>query len=237
MFAIFTSQAWNMAFSFYQSLRSVPTDLDEVSQGFALSPMRRFLRLDLPFATPALVWNAMMSMSGGWFFVVASEAITVGNTTVTLPGIGSWLAIAIQRQDFRCDRPGGGADGRSSSCSTTSCSSARSSPGPTASASNRPRAPSSPGPGPTTCSADPPAAGAVGADARDRAAAAAARTGRTERRRRSRERAPNPLFERLWQVGVLLAVLVLAPSGGRCDYVRAHARAGTTHWRGRLSPA
>ena len=101
VFAIFTSQAWNMAFSFYQSLRSVPTDLEEVSQGFALSPVRRFLRLDLPFATPALVWNAMMSMSGGWFFVVASEAITVGNTTVTLPGIGSWLALAIQHQDFR----------------------------------------------------------------------------------------------------------------------------------------
>jgi NitT/TauT family transport system permease protein len=100
VFAIFTSQAWNMAFSFYQSLRSIPTDLEEVSQGFALSPIRRFLRLDLPFATPALVWNAMMSMSGGWFFVVASEAITVGNTTVTLPGIGSWLALAIERQDF-----------------------------------------------------------------------------------------------------------------------------------------
>lgn len=100
IFAIFTSQAWNMAFSFYQSLRSLPDDLEEVCEGFTLSPLRRFLRLDLPFATPALVWNAMMSMSGGWFFVVASEAITVGNTTVTLPGIGSYLALAIQRQDF-----------------------------------------------------------------------------------------------------------------------------------------
>ena len=101
VFAIFTSQAWNMAFSFYQSLRSLPGDLEEVCEGFALSPLRRFLRLDLPYATPALVWNAMMSMSGGWFFVVASEAITVGNTTVTLPGIGSYLALAIQHQDFR----------------------------------------------------------------------------------------------------------------------------------------
>lgn len=100
VFAIFTSQAWNMTFSFYQSLRSVPADLDEVTRGFALSPLRRFLRLDLPFATPALVWNAMMSMSGGWFFVVAAEAITVGNTVVTLPGIGSWLALAIAREDF-----------------------------------------------------------------------------------------------------------------------------------------
>lgn len=100
VFAIFTSQAWNMAFSFYQSLRSVPSDLDEVARGFGLSPLRRFLRLELPFATPALVWNMMMSMSGGWFFVVASEAITVGNTTVTLPGIGSWLALAIARENF-----------------------------------------------------------------------------------------------------------------------------------------
>ncbi|MGN8000067.1 ABC transporter permease [Sphingomonas sp. 22176] len=99
VFAIFTSQAWNMAFSFYQSLRSVPSDLEEVCHNFQLSPMRRFLRLELPFAIPGLVWNAMMSMSGGWFFVVASEAITVGNTTVALPGIGSWLALAIQRQD------------------------------------------------------------------------------------------------------------------------------------------
>jgi NitT/TauT family transport system permease protein len=100
IFAIFTSQAWNMAFSFYQSLRTVPNDLDEVSRQFRFSPWRRFVRLELPFATPGLVWNTMMSMSGGWFFVVASEAITVGNTTVTLPGIGSWLALAIDREDF-----------------------------------------------------------------------------------------------------------------------------------------
>jgi len=100
IFTVFTAQAWNMAFSFYQSLRTLPTDLCEVSQQFGLSPWRRFLRLELPFATPALVWNTMMSMSGGWFFVVLSEAITVGKTTVTLPGIGSWLALAIERQDF-----------------------------------------------------------------------------------------------------------------------------------------
>jgi NitT/TauT family transport system permease protein len=101
IFAIFTSQAWNMAFSFYQSLRTVPKDLDEVSRQFAFSPWRRFMRLELPFATPSLVWNMMMSMSGGWFFVVASEAITVGKTTVTLPGIGSWLSLAIERKDMR----------------------------------------------------------------------------------------------------------------------------------------
>jgi len=101
IFAVFTAQAWNMAFSFYQSLRTLPGDLEEVSRQFGLSPWRRFLRLELPFATPGLVWNIMMSMSGAWFFVVISEAITVGHTTVILPGIGSWLALAIERQDFR----------------------------------------------------------------------------------------------------------------------------------------
>jgi len=100
IFAIFTSQAWNMAFSFYQSLRTVPRDLDEVSRGFGLSSWQRFWRLEAPFAAPGLVWNTMMSMSGGWFFVVASEAITVGDTTVRLPGLGSWLALAIDKQDF-----------------------------------------------------------------------------------------------------------------------------------------
>jgi NitT/TauT family transport system permease protein len=109
IFAIFTSQAWNMAFSFYQSLRTVPNDLDEVSRQFGFSAWRRFIRLDLPFATPSLVWNIMMSMSGGWFFVVASEAITIGNTTVTLPGIGAWLALAIARQDLHAVAIGVGA--------------------------------------------------------------------------------------------------------------------------------
>jgi NitT/TauT family transport system permease protein len=100
IFLVFTSQAWNMAFSFYQSLRTLPADLVEVSQQFHLSPWRKFWKLELPFATPALVWNTMMSMSGGWFFVVASEYFTVGKTQVALPGIGSWLAMAIDRRDF-----------------------------------------------------------------------------------------------------------------------------------------
>src|ERR1700761_7555599 len=96
VFAIFTSQAWNMTFSMYQSIRNVPKDLDEAAQSFHLSLWQRFWRLDVPFAMPGLIWNTMMSMSGGWFFVVASEAITVGNTTVTLPGIGSYVALGIE---------------------------------------------------------------------------------------------------------------------------------------------
>jgi NitT/TauT family transport system permease protein len=100
VFAIFTSQAWNMTFSMYQSIRNVPKDLEEASQSFHLSGWQRFWRLDVPFAMPGLIWNTMMSMSGGWFFVVASEAITVGNTTVTLPGIGSYVGLAIQKQNL-----------------------------------------------------------------------------------------------------------------------------------------
>jgi NitT/TauT family transport system permease protein len=100
VFAIFTSQAWNMTFSMYQSMRNVPKDLEEASQSFHLSGWQRFWRLDVPFAMPGLIWNTMMSMSGGWFFVVASEAITVGNTTVTLPGVGSYVALAIQQQNL-----------------------------------------------------------------------------------------------------------------------------------------
>jgi NitT/TauT family transport system permease protein len=100
VFAIFTSQAWNMTFSMYQSLRNVPKDLEEASQSFHLSGWQRFWRLDVPFAMPGLIWNTMMSMSGGWFFVVASESITVGNTTVTLPGVGSYVAMAIKEQNL-----------------------------------------------------------------------------------------------------------------------------------------
>jgi NitT/TauT family transport system permease protein len=100
VFAIFTSQAWNMTFSMYQSMRNVPKDLEEASQSFHLTGWQHFWRLDVPFAMPGLIWNTMMSMSGGWFFVVASEAITVGNTTVTLPGIGSYVALGIQKQNL-----------------------------------------------------------------------------------------------------------------------------------------
>ena len=100
IFAIFTSQAWNMAFSFYQSLRTVPSELVEAAQVFRLSPWMRFWRLEAPFAMPQLIWNMMLSMSGSWFFVVASEAISVGNTTVLLPGMGSYIAAAIEQKNL-----------------------------------------------------------------------------------------------------------------------------------------
>src|SRR5258706_5099084 len=100
-FAIFTSQAWNMAFSFYQSLRTVPTELIEAAESFRLSPWMRFWQLEVPFGMPALIWNMMMSMSGGWFFVVASESISVGPTTVALPGVGSYIALAIEQKNLQ----------------------------------------------------------------------------------------------------------------------------------------
>ena len=100
LFAIFTSQAWNMAFSLYQSLRTVPTELDEAARVFQLSGWQRFWRLELPFAMPGLLWNMMMSMSGGWFFVVASEAISVSDQSIKLPGVGSYIALAIEARDL-----------------------------------------------------------------------------------------------------------------------------------------
>jgi NitT/TauT family transport system permease protein len=100
IFAIFTSQAWNMAFSLYQSFRTVPAELAEASRVFQLSGWQRFWRLDMPYAMPSLLWNMMMSMSGGWFFVVASEAISVSNQNIKLPGIGSYIAMAIEAKDL-----------------------------------------------------------------------------------------------------------------------------------------
>ena len=100
VFAIFTSQAWNMAFSFYQSLRTVPEEMIEAGRMFGLNGWARFWRIEVPFGLPPLIWNMMMSMSGGWFFVVAAEAISVGHTTFILPGIGSYIASAIAQQNL-----------------------------------------------------------------------------------------------------------------------------------------
>ncbi len=100
IFAIFTSQAWNMTFSVYQSLRTVPSELIEAARMYHLSAWKRFWRLEVPHAIPSLVWNMMMSVSGGWFFVVASEAITVAGQTIMLPGIGSYIATAINQRDL-----------------------------------------------------------------------------------------------------------------------------------------
>ena len=97
IFAIFTSQVWNMALSFYQSLCTVPKNLHEVAKIFQLSAWQKFWRIEVPFAMPGLLWNTMISMSAGWFFVVAVEAISVAKQTITLPGIGSYIALAVSK--------------------------------------------------------------------------------------------------------------------------------------------
>jgi len=100
IFAIFTSQAWNMTFSLFGSLTTVPNDLIEAANMFHLTPWQRFWRLELPWSVPGLVWNMMMSVSGGWFFVVASEAITVSGQNIMLPGVGSYIALAINERNL-----------------------------------------------------------------------------------------------------------------------------------------
>src|SRR5215472_14997092 len=100
IFAIFTGQAWNMTFSFYQSLRSVPRELDEMATLYRLSRWERFTRVELPASVIGLVWNGMMSFGGGWFFLAASEAISVLNRQYTLPGLGSYVATAIAAKDL-----------------------------------------------------------------------------------------------------------------------------------------
>ncbi len=100
IFAIFTGQAWNMTFSFYQSLRTVPAELDEMSTLYGLSRWERFTRLELPSSVIGLVWNSMMSFGGGWFFLAASESISVLNRQYTLPGLGSYVASAIAAKDL-----------------------------------------------------------------------------------------------------------------------------------------
>lgn len=101
IFVIFTSQAWNMALGFYQTVRSVPAEVQEAALMFHLSPWQRFWRIEVPFSMPGLLWNMMISMSAGWFFVVASEALTVSNQEILLPGIGSYIAAANAAANWR----------------------------------------------------------------------------------------------------------------------------------------
>jgi NitT/TauT family transport system permease protein len=101
IFVIFTSQAWNMALGFYQTIRTVPAEIKEAAIMLHLSAWQRFWRIDVPYSMPSLLWNTMASMSAGWFFVVASEAITVANQQILLPGIGSYIAAAILAANLR----------------------------------------------------------------------------------------------------------------------------------------
>ncbi|HET9647532.1 MAG TPA: ABC transporter permease subunit [Microlunatus sp.] len=98
VFAIFTSQVWNMTFAFYQSLVTQPRELDEAARLLRLTKWQRFWKLDVPNGMIPLVWNGMMSFGGGWFFLIASEVISVNNHVYALPGIGSYVAAASQNE-------------------------------------------------------------------------------------------------------------------------------------------
>ncbi|MFE4356670.1 MULTISPECIES: ABC transporter permease [Streptomycetaceae] len=100
VFAIFTSQAWNMTFAFYQALVSLPPELDELSRSFGFSRWTRFWKVELPSGMIGLVWNGMLGFGGGWFFLVASEAITVDGQRYALPGVGSYAGAAIAAGDL-----------------------------------------------------------------------------------------------------------------------------------------
>ncbi len=100
IFAIFSAQVWNMTFGFYQSLKTIPYDLIEVSSMFRLSAWQRFWKVEVPFSMSGLLWNMMISMSASWFFVVLSEAISVAHQDIRLPGVGSYIALAISARDL-----------------------------------------------------------------------------------------------------------------------------------------
>jgi NitT/TauT family transport system permease protein len=99
VFAIFTGQVWNMAFGFYHSMVTIPTDMQEAASTYGLSRWQRFRTVELPASAHSLIWNSMMSFGGGWFFVAQSEAISVMNKDIKLPGLGSYMAGAIERGD------------------------------------------------------------------------------------------------------------------------------------------
>jgi NitT/TauT family transport system permease protein len=98
---IFTGQVWNMTFSFYSSLRSVPPELSEMARVYGFSEWRRVRFVDLPFSTSGLVWNSMMSMAGGWFFLMISESFVLGDRDYRLPGLGSYMSVAVAKGDVQ----------------------------------------------------------------------------------------------------------------------------------------
>ena len=99
IFAIFTGQVWNMAFGFYHSMVTIPTDMQEAASTYRLTRWQRFRTVELPASAHSLIWNSMMSFGGGWFFVAQSEAISVMNKDIKLPGLGSYMAQSIERGD------------------------------------------------------------------------------------------------------------------------------------------
>ncbi|MCE1230105.1 MAG: ABC transporter permease subunit [Firmicutes bacterium] len=100
---IVTCQAWNMAFSFYQSLKTLPPELDEVSRSFGMSWIQRLRWVELPYAAPGLVWNSMVSVANGWFFLMAAEAFKLGSRDFRLPGLGAYMSAAVEQGHGRAE--------------------------------------------------------------------------------------------------------------------------------------
>ena len=99
IFGVFTSQAWNMALIMYQTIRIIPAELNEAAEMFQLNAWQKFWRIEMPYSVPGLLWNTMVSQSAAWFALVATEAIPVGNENVMLPGIGSYIQLALNQAD------------------------------------------------------------------------------------------------------------------------------------------
>ena len=100
IFVAFTCQVWNITYSIYQSILNVPEGIKDASKLFKLNSIQRFLLVELPYSIPSMIWNIMISIANSWFFIVATEAIIEGNDQYYMPGIGSYIASAIQLENF-----------------------------------------------------------------------------------------------------------------------------------------
>jgi len=98
---IFTGQVWNLAFSFYSSLKSIPREMVEASRIYRYSAWQRFWQLEMPYAAIGLVWNSIVSVAGGWFALIACEISPFANYTYQLPGLGSYLQVATNSGDYK----------------------------------------------------------------------------------------------------------------------------------------
>ena len=98
---IFTGQVWNMTFSVYSSMKNIPREMLEAAETYRLSWWQKFVQLELPYSAIGLIWNSMMSVAGGWFFLMACEMFVLGNRDLRLPGLGSYLQTAANAGDTR----------------------------------------------------------------------------------------------------------------------------------------
>ena len=108
---IFTAQVWNMVFSYYHALKGVPDEFRQMGKLCHFGPLQRFLKIELPFAAQGLIYNCMVSMAGGWFFLTINEAFTLGDKNFQLPGLGSYMSVAISRDNVPAQIAAGGRDG------------------------------------------------------------------------------------------------------------------------------